>query len=319
MKNNTDIRNTKEYTTWMILNRARNSIYRVRELELARFGLTVEQSGILSILTNRGGSATSKTIEDLTLRQHNSIFTLVNRMIKMDLIEKRINQGNNKFEFLITKHGESLHIKVPVHSMESIFSSLKGKDRELFVYHLNLLLKRARDLLGLSFIPPFLLKTVDASANPDNNIQIQSGNKDLTDFEMWMLLHRTSNSLYRLRELELAQFSLTVEQAAILSLLLSHGGLTSAKTIENITSRQHHSISTLINRMIKIDLVTRRRNPVTRKSEILITPHGEDLYRTIPDHSLKMLFSTLKVQQLDHLLNTLNVLLEKARGMLGLS
>ena len=64
-----------EYATWMLLNRTRNSIYRLRELEVAQFGLTVEQSAILQILARRGGSFTAKTIEEITLRQPHSLWT----------------------------------------------------------------------------------------------------------------------------------------------------------------------------------------------------------------------------------------------------
>jgi DNA-binding MarR family transcriptional regulator len=308
-----------EYTTWKILNRTRNSIYRVRELELAQFGLTVEQSMILSLLNNRGGSATSKTIEDLTMRQHNSISALINRMIKMNLVTKKKNLDNKITEILITKYGDDLYKKVPIRSLEMVFSSLKEKDNERLFKYLNTLLKKARDLLGISFVPPFLLKSIDAGENRKNDIHEHDEKKKPTGFELWMFLNRTRNTIYRLRELELAQFDLTIEQSAILYLLISRGGITSTKTIEDITMRQHHSISTLIYRMIKMDLVAKRKNPESKQNEILITKHGEDLYKKLPIHSIEMLFCSLKVKDTELLFSYLNVLLEKARDLLGLS
>jgi DNA-binding MarR family transcriptional regulator len=308
-----------EYTTWKILNRARNSIYRVRELELARFGLTVEQSVILSLLNNLGGSATSKTIEDLTMRQHHSISTQINRMIKMNLVAKKKNLDSKKAEILITRHGENLYNKVPIHSLEMVFSSLNEKERERLFNYLNVLLKKARDLLGISFVPPFLLKSIDARDNGKNENQEHDEAKKPTGFEIWMLLNRTRNTIYRLRELELAQFDLTVEQAAILHLLIDRGGITTAKTIEDITMRQHHSVSTLINRMIKMDLVAKQKSPQSKKNEILITKHGEDFYNKVPVLSIEMLFHSLKVKDMELLISYLSVLLEKARDLLGLS
>jgi DNA-binding MarR family transcriptional regulator len=136
-------------------NLARHSVYRLRELELAQFGLTVEQSIILYLLISRGGSTTAKTIEDLTLRQHHSISTLINRMIKTRLVAKKKNRDSKKFEILITQHGEDLHKKVPIHSIEMVFSSLKDKDRERLYTYLSTLLDKARDFLGLSFVPTF--------------------------------------------------------------------------------------------------------------------------------------------------------------------
>jgi DNA-binding MarR family transcriptional regulator len=321
MDNNkyTEYQSITEYSTWKILNRTRNSIYRVRELELAQFGLTVEQSMILSLLSNRGGSATSKTIEDLTMRQHNSTSALINRMIKTNMVTKKKNPTNKKTEILITGYGEDLYKKVPIHSLDMVFSSLKEKDNERLFVYLNTLLKKARDLLGISFIPPFLLKSIDAGKDRKNDIQERTEEKKLTGFQLWLYLNRTRNTIYRLRELELAQFDLTVEQSAILHLLISRGGITSTKTIEDITMRQHHSISTLINRMIKMDLVAKRKNPDIKRNEILITKYGEDLYKNLPAHSIEMLFCSLKVKDKELLFGYLNVLLEKARDLLGLS
>jgi DNA-binding MarR family transcriptional regulator len=318
-KKYTELESTKEYTTWKILNRSRNSIYRVRELELAQFGLTVEQSVILSLLNNLGGSATSKTIEDLTMRQHHSISTHINRMIKMNLVTKKKDPDNKKNVIMISRHGENLYKKVPIHSLEIVFSSLKEKERERLFNYLNILLKKARDLLGISFVPPFLLKSIDVKDRRKNENQEHDEEKKPTDFEIWMLLNRTRNTIYRLRELELAQFDLTVEQAAILHLLIDRGGITTAKTIEDITMRQHHSVSTLINRMIKMNLVAKRKSPESKKNEILITKHGENFYHKIPIHSIEMLFCSLKVKDIELLISYLSVLLEKARDLLGLS
>jgi hypothetical protein len=67
---------------------------------LAQFGLTVEQSMILSLLTNRGRSATPKMIEEFTMRQYNSISALINRMIRMNLVSKRKIPQSKKLKSL---------------------------------------------------------------------------------------------------------------------------------------------------------------------------------------------------------------------------
>ena len=151
-KKYTEYQSITEFTTWNIFNRTRDSIYRVRELELAQFGLTVEQSMILSLLINRGRSATPKTIEDYTMRQYNSISALINRMIRMNLVAKRKNPESKKTEILITRYGDDLYNKIPIHSLEMVFSSLKEKDIERLFKYSNILLKKARDLLGLTSI-----------------------------------------------------------------------------------------------------------------------------------------------------------------------
>jgi DNA-binding MarR family transcriptional regulator len=311
-------RNLKEYSTWMLFNLARNSVYRLRELELARYGLTVEQSTILYLLISRGGSATAKTIELMTLRQHHSISTLVNRMIKMQLVTRKKSEDNKKFEIFVTQHGEDLYKKTPITSLEMLFSFFKVRDRERLYAYLNSLLEKARDLLGLSFVPPFL-QNVDIENMGNKKENDSAKDKNPADFELWMIFNRTRNSIYRLRELELAQFGITVEQSAILYLLYSRGGSATAKTIEEMTRRQHHSISTLINRMIKLHLVKRKKSQDGNKFEILITKHGEDLYKKAPSHSIEMVFSALKDKDIERLYVYLNTLLEKTRDLLGLS
>jgi len=310
---------TTEFGTWKYLNLARNSIYRLRELELAPFGLTVEQSIILSILINSGGASSSKVLEDLTLRQHHSISTLVNRMIKTKLVNKRSISESKKPEIFITEYGECKYKNVPVHCLRTVFSPLNAEDREKLNHDLNVLLKNARDLLGISFVPPFLLKSLDSvvTGNGDNREKPES--RKLTDFELWMLLNRTRNSLYRVRELELAQFGLTVEQSAVLYVLINRGGSVSAGTIAEITMRQHHSVSTLVNRMTMMKLVNKRKTSESKKFEIVITEYGEELYRRIPVHSLEMLFANLNETEVKQLFIILKVLLEKARDLLGFS
>jgi len=219
---------------------------------------------------------------------------------------------------LITKHGKDLYQKVPFHSMEMLFSSLKTKDRERLHGFLIILLEKSRDLLGLSFVPPFL-KNVDEENNGKKNIEEYAEIMNRTDFELWIVFNRTRSSVYRLRELELGQLGLTVEQSAILYLLTSWGGSASAKTIEYLTLRQHHSISTLINRMIKMGLVTRKKSPDSKRFDIVITMHGEDLHKQTPIHSIEMVFSCLKAKDRERLHGYLTMLLEKARDLLGLS
>jgi DNA-binding MarR family transcriptional regulator len=303
-----------EYQTWMLFSLTRNSVYRLRELELAQFGLTVEQSTLLYLLIDRGGSANAKTIEYLTLRQHHSISTLVNRMIKMHLVTREKKPESKKFEILVTQYGDDLYKKVPTHSLEMLYGVLKEKDRERLYVYLNTLLARSRSLLGQLFAAPSLYEN-DVENNwrkdrKENNEAISPN-----CFELWMAFNRTRNSVYRLRELELAQFGLSVEQSAILYLLISQGGSTNAKAIEYLTMRQHHSISTLINRMTKMHLVTRKKRLDSKKYEILITKHGADLYKQLPVHSIEMIFSSLKSKDRERMYGNLETLLHRARDL----
>ena len=62
---------------WSLMDRTGFAIARLRELELNKYSLTIEQSSILHVLTNNGGSLTIKEIENITMRQHHSVYALV--------------------------------------------------------------------------------------------------------------------------------------------------------------------------------------------------------------------------------------------------
>ena len=85
----TDINNMTDTDLWCLLVRTWYAISRLRELELAQFGLTIEQSSILKIIYVRGGRSTAKELEYLTMRRQHSISTLINRMHKRGLIDKK--------------------------------------------------------------------------------------------------------------------------------------------------------------------------------------------------------------------------------------
>jgi DNA-binding MarR family transcriptional regulator len=63
----------------------------------------------------------------------------------------------------------------------------------------------------------------------------------MTDGELWFLLANTWFMISRLLELELSQFSITLEQSTILKTLHDKGGSTTARELEEITLRQQQS------------------------------------------------------------------------------
>ncbi len=97
------------------------AIYKLREMELANFGLTVEQSSILHIIFEHGGAMTIKEIIDETMRQPNSVYILLNKMVKMGLIHNSRGSKSRSTLISITEHGKSLLEKITNISLEEIF------------------------------------------------------------------------------------------------------------------------------------------------------------------------------------------------------
>ena len=141
---------------WKLLDNARFAIARLRGMELAQFGITLEQSSILRTLFENNGSLTTKELEEVTMRQPNSISILVNRMVKMGLVRREKNHSGKRHRISLTQEGEDLIKSITLVSIDMVFSSLTLTQKKELTNCLNLLLENARDLLGIPYQPPFL-------------------------------------------------------------------------------------------------------------------------------------------------------------------
>lgn len=304
-----------DYKIWTYLDRARFAVYRLREIELAQLGLTVEQNLILNMLLDHGGSTTTQRIEELTMRQHHSISALINRMINNKYVVKQKNTSGMGSEIVITKEGRELYQKESNKSLEMAFSVLTMEEKKQLIHLLNLILEKSRYLLGLSYVPPFRQYFRNADEWNTDSAKIQP-KEDFTDYGLWLHLNRASFAVYRLRELELAQFGLTPEQESILNLLMHLGGLANTKYIEDITMRQHHSISTIISRMIKTGYVDMQKSVILRGFDVTITKEGKQLFKKLPAVSFEIIFSALNLEERDQLAHFLSLVLVRARELL---
>jgi hypothetical protein len=98
-------------------------------------------------------------------------------------------------------------------------------------------------------------------------------------YEVWVSIDRTRFAIARLRELELAHFNLTIEQASFLHILRNHGSPMTIEVLQDTTLRQPHSISTLINRMNTAGLL--KKKDLNLKGTLSPFPQKDKSY--IPD------------------------------------
>ena len=293
---------------WSLFDRTSFAVSRLRELELAQLDLTIEQDSVLYIITNRGGLVTAKELEEISMRQHNSISVLIKGMVRMGLVSKVKSPQEKRTRTVITDAGQDLLRKISIVAVEEAFSVLKEKDRQQLTDYLIKLLTRARNSLGLSNNIENI--KIDKEANLDGQI--------LTTRELWSLMDRTKFAISRLRELELSQFGLTIEQSSLLHILANQGGTTTVKEIESQTMRRQHSVSSLIKGMIKMGLVSKVKNPGERQFNIIITKAGQSLFENTAIESLETVFSSLIEKDKKHLAIILDSLLERSRYLLGI-
>ena len=150
----------------------------------------------------------------------------------------------------------------------------------------------------------------------ENNISPGTGTDE--DFQLWRLLDHTRFMIARSREMELAQFGLTPEQAYLLDILHQNDGSTTINEIVTVTLRQHHSISTQINRMAKQGLVNKVQYPSDRrKYSIVLTEKGQTLFKEVTRDSIRMTFACLSDEDKAELGLRLTLLNERAYSMLS--
>ena len=152
----------------------------------------------------------------------------------------------------------------------------------------------------------------------DKEINDQKNTESRDDLNLWVLLEQTVFAVARNRDLELKHFGLTPAQAAVLFTLEKENGQAAQSEIAQFTMRQHHSVSTLINRMVGQGLVKKMQPDNSNKSLIAITGKGRKTYRETNRSSLEMIFSVLSEEEKELLTSLLKPLLEKARKLLGI-
>jgi DNA-binding MarR family transcriptional regulator len=141
---------------WGLLEHARSILARAREMELARYDISMEQMSVLHALLICGGSATFDEIARVTIRQVNSVSTLVNRMKSSGLVDKEKIKYQKKYRISLTQKAQDIISSVPNKSPEMIFAKLAPQDKEKMATYLEQLIVTGRDILGLNYVPPFL-------------------------------------------------------------------------------------------------------------------------------------------------------------------
>jgi DNA-binding MarR family transcriptional regulator len=146
--------NDKNFELWRLLDHTGFMISRSREKELSRYGLSPEQAHILYILNKSNGATTIQDILKITMRQHHSISTLVNRMSMQGLVNKaRSKEDARRFVLSITEKGQALFRSITRNSIDEIFSGLSEENKKGLDRGLKTLLAKAYQALGKKYQP----------------------------------------------------------------------------------------------------------------------------------------------------------------------
>ena len=139
------------------LDRTRGTIQKAVELELNQCGVSGPQVRIMHILAQGNAAMTLSDLASATVRELNSISTLVGRMQRKGLVKKVRKPGEDKAYVTLTDKGKDIYDNtVTEQSICLIYDALSDEEKRQLGVLLDKLQSKARALLGLDYKPPFL-------------------------------------------------------------------------------------------------------------------------------------------------------------------
>ena len=156
-----NIRTTKKYdpavNLYILLDQTDGIVTSAVELEIKHLKMTQPQVKVLTMLSRQDKPATLEELANWTLKEFNSVSTLINRMEKKGLVKKSKKNGDLKTYVTLTEKGSDLyHKQVTERSIHLIFDKLSPEEKKQLDSILKKVRDTTRDLLGLDYRPPFL-------------------------------------------------------------------------------------------------------------------------------------------------------------------
>ncbi len=150
-------KNDTEVNLYILLDQTDSIVTNAVELEIKHLKMTQPQVRVLTMLSREDKPVTLDELANWTLKEFNSVSTLINRMEKKGLVKKTKTNGDLKTYVTLTEKGsEVYHRQVTERSIHLIFEKLTAKEREQLESILKKVRNTTRDLLGMDYRPPFL-------------------------------------------------------------------------------------------------------------------------------------------------------------------
>jgi MarR family transcriptional regulator, organic hydroperoxide resistance regulator len=136
---------------WLLLTHARYAVFRAREKELQRYGVSPEQVGVLFVVQALGNKATPAAIARHIIRQPHTVSALVDRMSRRGLVKKvKDLDRKNLVRVVMTEKGKKTYeISTKRGPIHRIMNSLTTEERKEFRNYLEKILSKARKEIGL--------------------------------------------------------------------------------------------------------------------------------------------------------------------------
>ena len=150
-------RNDPEINLYILLDQTTSIVTNAVELELKHLRMTQPQVRVLTMLSREDRPVTLEELANWTLKEFNSVSTLINRMEQKGLVKKIKKEDDLKTYIILTEKGSNLyHKQVTERSIHLILDKLTAEEKKQLDSILKKVRDTTRDLLGLDYRPPFL-------------------------------------------------------------------------------------------------------------------------------------------------------------------
>jgi len=139
------------------------------------------------------------------------------------------------------------------------------------------------------------------------------------DFDLWMFLAQTRRAMLKARRKELARYSISPRQSAIMFLSAVSEGRTTPAEIARVFFREPHSISGMLDRMEERGMVKKVKD-LDRKNmiRVVLTDKGREAYKkTEKRDSIHKIISSLSQQERQQFKSILRKLQDAAVQTMG--
>ena len=154
---NAPILTDKVYNLWVLLHQTRDAIFKVRDKELAKHGISPAEAAALFIIQATGENVTPIEISRWMLREPHTVTGLLNRMEKKGLVRRSKDRDRkNLVRVSLTEKGKQVYNQSTERgSINSAISALSGPEQQQLGSYLQKLRDQALKELELQYVVPF--------------------------------------------------------------------------------------------------------------------------------------------------------------------
>jgi DNA-binding MarR family transcriptional regulator len=133
-KRGVDLKAVRGLSEWIVLYQAYNAVFKVQELGLLPFNLSLPQLHVLTLLTYAGGELTTGEIGRAMVKASQTITGLVDRLEVQNLVERRFDRSDRRKTWVrLTDAGRERFAKAfpaATRQGEELFSILNDNELE---------------------------------------------------------------------------------------------------------------------------------------------------------------------------------------------